>query len=79
MDSIQGEVETVVPLRKQRVPGRVPGWQKFSYVDSLYPFKIHTGADVTAISEEDYKKIRGRGKMAKPSKILRGHQTNHYQ
>ena len=35
------------------------------------PFKTDTGADVTAIPEEDYKKIQGqsRGKLAKPSKI----------
>ena len=32
---------------------------------------VDTGADVTAISE-DYKKIEGKGKLAKPSKILRG-------
>ena len=30
------------------------------------------GADVTAISEEDYRKIKGKRKLAKPSKILRG-------
>ena len=35
-------------------------------------FKIDTGADVTAISEEDYRKIKGKGKLAKPSKIPRG-------
>ena len=34
-------------------------------------FKIDTGADVTAISEKDYRKIKGKGKLAKPSKILR--------
>ena len=32
-------------------------------------FKIDTGADVTAISEKDYRKIKGKGKLAKPSKI----------
>ena len=36
------------------------------------PFKIDTGADVTAISEEDYKNMQGRRKLTKPSKILRG-------
>ena len=39
---------------------------------TAFRFKIDTGADVTAISEEDYRKIKGKGKLAKPSKILRG-------
>ena len=56
---------SLVQLEKERVLG----WQKFLYL----PFKIDTGADVTAISEEGYKRIKGKGgKLVKPSKLLRG-------
>ena len=37
-------------------------------------FKIDTGADATAISEEDYRKIKGKGKLAN----CEADQTNRY-
>ncbi|KAL5508925.1 hypothetical protein EMCRGX_G004189 [Ephydatia muelleri] len=69
-ESVKGEVETVFlgPVGKG-----VGSWMANIPVcgEPLF-FKIDTGADVTAISEEDYRKTKGKGKLAKPSNILRG-------
>ena len=57
---------SLVQLEKERVLG----WQKISVCGKYLPF---TGADVTAISEESYKSIKGKGgKLVKPSKLLQG-------
>ena len=58
---------------RKEFPGGGGSWMARILVSGLsLPFKIDTGADVTAILEEDYKKIQGRRKLTKPSKILRG-------
>eukprot|EP00731_Ephydatia_muelleri_P021495 Em0014g86a len=69
-DSVKGEVETVFlgPVGK----GESSWMANITVCGQPLRFKIDTGADVTAISEEDYRKIKGKGKLAKPSKILRG-------
>ena len=70
----QVEVETVFlgPVGEGK-SSREDSWMATILVSGQsLPFKIDTGADVTAISEEDYKKIQGRRKLTKPSKILRG-------
>ncbi|KAL5508932.1 hypothetical protein EMCRGX_G004198 [Ephydatia muelleri] len=69
-ESVKGEVETVFlgPVGKG-----VGSWMaNITVCGQPLRFKIDTGADVTAISEEDYRKIKGKGKLAKPSNILRG-------
>eukprot|EP00731_Ephydatia_muelleri_P012858 Em0007g168a len=69
-ESVKGEVETVFlgPVGKG-----VGFWMaNITVCGQPLRFKIDTGADVTAISEEDYRKIKGKGKLAKPSNILRG-------
>ena len=70
----QVEVETVFlgPVGEGK-SSREGSWMARILVSGQsLPFKIDTGADVTAISEENYKKIQGRRKLTKPSKILRG-------
>ena len=72
IDSVKGEaVETVFlgPVGE----GESSWMAEISVCGQYLPFKIDTGADVTAISEEGYKKIKGKGgKLVKPSKLLRG-------
>ena len=72
VDSVKGEaVETVFLGTVGEGEG---SWMaKISVCGQCLPFKIDTGADVTAISEEGYKRIKGKGgKLVKPSKLLRG-------
>ena len=72
VDSVKGEaVETVFLGTVGEGEG---SWMaKISVCGQYLPFKIDTGADVTAISEESYKRIKGKGgKLVKPSKLLRG-------
>ena len=72
IDSVKGEaVETVFlgPVGE----GESSWMAEISVCGQYLPFKIDTGADVTAISEEGYKRIKGKGgKLVKPSKLLRG-------
>ena len=78
-DKVEGEVEEQVEIETvflgpvgEGKSSREGSWMARILVSGQsLPFKIDTGADVTAISE-DYKKIQGRRKLTKPSKILRG-------
>ena len=70
VDSVKVEVETVLlgPIGK----GESSWMANIPVCGQSLLFKIDTGADVTAISEEDYRKINGKGMLAKPSNILQG-------
>ena len=79
-DKVEGEVEEQVEIEtvflgpvEEGKSSREGSWMARLLVSGQsLSFKIDTGADVTAISEEDYQKIQGRRKLTKPSKILRG-------
>ncbi|KAL5505300.1 hypothetical protein EMCRGX_G006710 [Ephydatia muelleri] len=72
-DADEGEIEQVEIAFLGGVGGRKGQWvTKMSLCGQLAQFKIDTGAEVTAISHKQYRKLKLNVTLTKPSKVLYG-------
>ena len=72
-DADEGEIEQVETAFLGGVGGRKGQWvTKMSLCGQLAQFKIDTGAEVTAISHKQYRKLKLNVTLTKPSKVLYG-------
>ncbi|KAL5488539.1 hypothetical protein EMCRGX_G017493, partial [Ephydatia muelleri] len=72
-DADEGEIEQVETAFLGGVGGRKGQWvTKMSLCGQLVQFKIDTGAEVTAISHKQYRKLKLNVTLTKPSKVLYG-------